>query len=940
MKSYLLLLLTFLGFSATVLAQGTGKLAGRVTDHITNEPIIGAVVFINGSSQGTTTDVNGDYSLKLQEGIYSIAVTYVAYKQHTLSNIKIETGKTTKLDISIEENTTNINTVTIIGTRQTNTDISLITELKESEIVASGVSGEQIAKSLDRDAAETVKRIPGVTVMNNRYIYIRGLGERYNTVMLNDALTPSTEIDAKSFSFDILPTSVIDRIMIYKGGSPELPGEFGGGIIKVYTKNFADKNSTSVSLSGSYRAGTTFNNFSTYQGSKTDFLGFDNGYRALPNSFPTNINKVSAENLQILGRQLPKSWAASQSTAVPDLRFSLGLTRRLDVGSMKISNITALTYSNTRQFSTSTRNRYLDEINPDGSSRKEFEYYDNRSIQSVRLGLIHNWSVRLNNTNKIEFQNLFNQLGASEVISRTGTDFSNGATGLDIQSTSLRYESRGIYSGQLQGTHDFNDYRTQLTWTTGYSHTSRNEPDFRRARYQRDAGSNDNFRLVAPFGADPQQAGRFYSELGENIFMAGTHVEHKLGSKDSTDNENQIKLRAGFYAERKARSFNARWMSYARADATQFNSTLLELPLNEAFAPQNINNSTGFKLVEGTNPSDHYDASNNLAAAYVGANVPFNQRLNASGGVRIEYNQLQLSTGEFGGAEVNVNRPITSVLPSLNLTYNLTERAMLRFGSSISVNRPEFREIAPFTYFDFQLNSEIKGNTELIPATIYNTDLRYEFYPHPTETVSFGAFYKYFKNPIETITQSVSGNPAYTFANADFSTSVGIEAEVRKSFLDLSESKFIQNLSWVFNASLIKSNVSLEGLGEKVEGQDKNRAMMGQSPYIVNSGFYYEDADNNLQVSLLYNVIGKRIFVVGDYRNPTVYEMPRQAIDLTITKSITSRLEVKGGIQDILNQKYRFIQDTNRDGKITSVDENIANVQRGSYSTIGMSYKF
>ena len=265
---------------------------------------------------------------------------------------------------------------------------------------------------------------------------------------------------------------------------------------------------------------------------------------------------------------------------------------------------------------------------------------------------------------------------------------------------------------------------------------------------------------------------------------------------------------------------------------------------------------------------------------------------------------------------------------------------MLRFGSSISVNRPEFREIAPFTYFDFQLNSEIKGNTELISGTIYNTDLRYEFYPNPTETVSFGAFYKYFKNPIETITQSVSGNPSYTFANADYSNSIGIETEIRKSFLDLSENKFIQNLSFVMNASLIKSKVSLEGLGEKVEGQDKNRAMMGQSPYIINSGLYYQDDVNNLQVSLLYNVIGKRIFVVGDYRNPTVYEMPRHAIDLTITKSIGSRLEIKGGIQDILNQKFRFIQDTNRDGNITSADENIANYKRGSYTSLGMSYKF
>src|SRR5688572_13580379 len=305
MKTQLLLLLAFFSITLSGFAQVQGTLAGRVLDKNTKEPVIGAVVYITGSTKGASTDVDGNYSIKADPGIYKIAVTYVSYKQTNLENIKADAGKTTTLNINIEEDSKQLNAVTIVGTRQTNTEMSLITELKKSEIVANGISGEQISKSLDRDAAETVKRIPGVTVMNNRYIYIRGLSERYNTVMLNDALTPSTEVDVKAFSFDILPSSVIDRIMIYKGGSPELPGEFGGGVIKVYTKNFADANETSINISSGYRAGTTFNDFSSYKGSKTDFLGFDNGFRALPTSFPTNLNKVSSENLQILGKQLP-----------------------------------------------------------------------------------------------------------------------------------------------------------------------------------------------------------------------------------------------------------------------------------------------------------------------------------------------------------------------------------------------------------------------------------------------------------------------------------------------------------------------------------------------------------------------------------------------------------------------------------------------------------
>jgi TonB-dependent receptor len=936
MKTFLLLLLTFFTISPTVFAQLSGTLSGKVTDKATNEPVIGAVVFITGSTKGSLTDENGNYSLKLEAGIYKIAVTYVSYKQITYDNIKIESGKTTTLNIGIEEDTKHLNAVTIVGTRQTNTNMALITELKKSEIVANGVSGEQIAKSLDRDAAETVKRIPGVTVMNNRYIYIRGLSERYNTVLMNDALTPSTEVDVKAFSFDILPTSVIDRIMIYKGGSPELPGEFGGGVIKVYTKNFADANETSLSVSTAYRGGTTFNDFSSYKGSKTDFLGFDNGYRALPNSFPASLTKVSAENLQTLGRQLPNSWGANIGTAAPDLRLSLGLNRRMNIGNVKISNITALTYSNTRQFTTFERNRYQENPNPEQQqSEKEFTFIDQQSNQNARLGLIHNWAVRLNDNNKIEFRNLFNQLGSSEVVNRSGNLESER---VDIQSISQRYESRGIYSGQLQGTHNYNEENTEFTWTTGYSRTNRNEPDFRRARYQRNTGTNDPFLLFVPFGADPQQAGRFYSELKENIYMAGSQIEQTFGAKDSSGTDvNQVKVRAGFYTEHKTRDFNARWMSYAKGNAVTFDESLRALSLNQVFAPENINNITGFKLAEGTNPSDQYQASNDLLAGYVGGYVPVSGNFNAAGGVRIEHNRQQLTSAEFGGKEIKVDNPVTYVLPSLNLTYNLSQKSMLRFGSSVSVNRPEFREIAPFSYFDFQLNSEIKGNPNLKSATIYNTDLRYEFYPNPTETVSFGAFYKYFKNPIESTILGSSGNPIFFFTNADFSTSYGLETEVRKSFLDLSTNRIIQNTSLVLNASLIKSQIDL---GDQAEGQEQKRAMMGQSPYIVNAGLYYQEEESGLQVSMLYNVIGKRIFLVGNYRNPTVYEMPRNVIDLTITKSIGNRLEIKGGIQDILNQKSRLVQDTNLDGKITSVDENIANNRRGSYSSVGMSYKF
>ncbi len=929
----LITLLTIL-FSPVYAFSQQGTLAGKVTDKKTGEAIIGAVVFIKGSSKGTATDLDGAYKLPLDAGVYSISVSSLSYKPTDYSNIEIEAGKTTTLDVQIEDNSTALSTVTIVGTRQTNTEMALVEDLKKSEIVVSGVSGEQIAKSLDRDAAAVVRRIPGVTVMNDRYIMIRGLSERYNTVMLNNALTPSTETDSRAFSFDVLPTSVLDRILVFKSGSPELPGEFGGGVIKVYTKNFADENTTTLGISGGYRAGTTFGSFKGYKGGNTDFLGFDDGTRALPGSFPANLSTVSGEALTDAARQLKNNWGVKSITATPDLRLSLGLNRRFDLGSADISNISAISYSNTRQYNEVSRFRYYKWYEGQSAAQRlEYSYQDKEYSQSARLGIISNWAVRLNNSNKLEFRNLFNQLGQSQVIERSGYQQAND---VDVQNVAQRYESRSIYSGQLQGTHDRNNDKTTYTWTAGYNYTNRNEPDYRRIRSQRAAGTNNAFEWVIPYAASTFDAGRFYSKLKENAYIANAQVEHRF-TKGDTLVENAPKIRAGVYAERKDRTFDARWMAYTVADPSQFNNSLLTLPLSELFTENNINSTTGFSLKEGTNPTDRYDASNTLLAGYVGGSMPVQEKLNLAGGIRVEYNRQQLNTTRFGGVPVKVDNPITSLLPSLNATYNFNQRSLLRGGYSVSVNRPEFRELAPFAYYDFQMNAEIQGNEDVTTATIHNADLRYEFYPNPTELISFGAFYKYFRNPIETYILPSSSNSIFETNNAVSAQSYGIETEIRKSFLNLSNHKFIQNTSLVLNASVIDSKIDL---GDKAENQAKKRAMYGQSPFIVNAGLYYQDDERKMQVNLLYNVIGKRIFAVGDNDAPSVYEMPRHVLDLAITKNIGRHLELKAGIQDVLNQKVRLIQDSNNDAKITAIDDDFTTFRRGSYSTLGINYKF
>ena len=931
----LLFLLTFLTVTFYSNAQ-QGTLSGKVKDKLTGEPIIGATVAIAGTSKGVATDFNGDYTISLDAGTYKVNISYVSYKTQTQENIKITAGQTTTLPINLESSATELSAVTVTGARQTNTDVALIKELKNSNIVVSGMSAEQITRTQDRDASETVRRIPGVTVMNNRFIVIRGMAERYNTVMLNDAFTPSTEPDVKSFSFDLLPTSVIDRILIFKSGSADLPGDFGGGVIKVYTKNVANENSTSFGISASYRGNTTLNSFNTYPGSKTDFLGFDNGARQLPGIFPAKLNTIqNPEQLTTLGRSLPNTWQTNETTALPDLRLSFGLSRLFDVKGVKLSNITALSYSNTRLRTTGTRRRYDDENN--GESPLNYDYVDDISTVSSRIGLVHNWAASFNEKNKIEFRHLFNQLASSDALYRTGQEVANG---FDQRNYSLRFESRSIYSGQLQGTHDFNNDKTTVTWTGGYTYTNRNEPDYRRVRTQRNTDTDAPYSITYKPTPSLGDAGRFYSKLNENSFSFNTKISHSFYKADSLA-EKAPKIWGGFYAERKNRDFLSRFFSYRPANPIEFNYGILNQSLEQAFAPENINSATGWEIVEGTGAKDAYVAHNTYLAGFVGADVHLSDRLLASGGLRLEYNRQELGITE--DAPRSVDAPLTKLLPSLNLTYNFNNRSLLRFGSSISVNRPEFRELANFSYYDFINLWEISGNPNLTTATIYNTDLRYEFYPTPTEMISFGLFGKYFLNSIERFFQNTNAQNALSFRNSDYAYNYGIETEIRKSFSALSNSPFIQKFSLVLNASLIRSQVETTvyndatGLVDNVE----RRPLTGQAPFIINTGVYYQNDERNLQLNLLYNVVGTRIYAVGLAGTiPTVYEMPRNVIDVSFTKGIGEHLEIRGGISDLLNQKFRLIQDSDYNTKITKRDDAVQELRRGSYSTLGITYKF
>jgi len=919
MNLRILSLFIFVSLLSSISFGQTGILKGHIIDSKTKEGMIGATILVDGTTTGTTTDFDGNFEiLSIPAGVHKIIISSIGYSDLVIEKVRIENGKESIINSSMDEASLILDAVEVKAQRKTDTEVSVVSEIRQLANIAVGVSSQQITKTQDRDASQVVRRVPGVSIFDDRFIVIRGLNERYNTVLLNDIITPSTEVDVKSFSFDLIPSSAIDRMMVYKSPSADLPGDIAGGAIKIYTKTVPDGDNLSIGLTVGYRGNATGNVVTDYKGSATDVVGFGSNYRSLPSGFPSTRNVISNAGTEAMienFRNLNPYYDIQSKTVNPDVRANINFTKRFFIGDKELTNISYVNYSNTNTFQQMIQNRFL----YDESVASTFS--DNNYNNNIRLGAMSNWALILNPRNKIEFRNIFNQLATKETVIRTGKLFENG---LEISNQSFRYEQKSILSSQINGTHDLSD-KTKLKWIGGFGYTKRSEPDFRRFTSSRELGSDHAFRIDLQQFESPtlQQAARFWSNMDEFVVTGTASVDKIIGTKHS-DSEKNKTLKFGIYSEYKDRYFKARWFGIVNPNRVSADITT-QKP-EDFFTNDNLRSSRVF-YSEGTNFDDKYTAQNMLNAAYASYYVPFTDKFNATFGIRGEYNQQLLQSRERGGGQkVDVNNSIFSPMPSLNATYKMTEKHLVRLAYGTTVNRPEFRELAPFTYYDFIFDVSRRGNKNIKVATIHNFDLRYDFYPSKGELITIGAFYKKFTNPIEAAIFYNGSTVSFTVANSESAQSTGIEVEIRKNL--------VKNFMVMFNASLINSNVVVSGLS------DFSRFLQGQSPYLINAGLFYNLPESGWQANLLYNVVGKRIYVIGDnVLSSNVFEMPRNVIDMNVSKTF-GKLEIKAGAQDILNQPFKLIQDTNRDNKITDTDGIFQEFRRGSNFYLGINFKF
>lgn len=885
-------------FIITTLRAYAADIKGKVTDSTTGEPLIGATIQIDGTPKATATDIDGLFAFSgLDENAnYTLTIKYISYKTKKIDGVRAE-AQPQAIEIKLTPDEQTLNEVTVTGVARKNTEIAVIQMTKSSPVIVSNVSAQEITKTQDTNAGEVIRRVPGVSLIDDKFVMVRGLSQRYNNVWINGGAVPSSEADSRAFSFDLIPSSQIDNMQIVKTPSPEYPADYTGGFITITTKDIPAENTAELSVGGNWNDITSFSDFKYAKGSGTDFLGFDSGMRGLNGGINSTLNSIAGNGVDLQNNHLNNDWRVRNMNPVGDLKLSGSLGRSWKLGDRQLGMIAAFNYSNEYRKYEDMQNNLFGVYDADKDQSNYLRYsVDDQYNHNVRLGAMLNFTLlSADGNSKYQLKNIFNQIGNDRYTWREGLS----AQSDNENSAEYYYRSRTTYNGQITGKHTF--ALDELDWSASYSYANRNVPDRRRYLI------NDALEPGVMQLTSPNDISREWTKLDEHIVSAAVNDKHdfKFGSFTPS-------IKFGAYGEYRTRKYTTRDFIYNwNAASNTLPDGFRQFDLSEMLSDESYFGADRLYLLEEQHMRNNYKGNNYLGAGYFAANIPLGN-FNIYAGLRYEYDHMELITNTRDNAEspFSHNYEYNDLFPSVNTTYKINDKHQLRLSYGKTVNRPEFREVSPSVFYDFDLASNVQGNTDLKPCYIQNVDFRYEFYPSKGELISIAAFYKYFDSPIEW-TYTVTGGTSlvYSYMNAQRANNYGIELDIRKdlSFIGL------PGFSWSFNGALIKSRVKFEA-GSKEE----DRPMQGQSPYLVNTGLFYKNDKLQLDVALLYNRIGKRIIGVGRsegttsgneaLRVPDSYEMPRDVIDLSASKKFGNHWELKLSIRDLLAQKVYYKQ--------------------------------
>ncbi len=931
MKKIILFAIVLVSFT-TLFAQ-KGKITGKVANG-KNEPLAGVTIKITGGITGfVKTDIDGRYTFSADAGKkVNIEFSYVGYASKTINDVAVsKAGDVENIDVVMQQGGKELEGVTIKSTSARNngrgeTVNAMLSFQRNTNTVASVISAEAIKRSPDKNTGEVLKRTAGASIQEGRFIVIRGLADRYNQAMLNGVLLTSTEPDRKTFSFDLIPAAMIDNIIINKAFVPEYPGEWAGGLIQVNTKDIPSKNFFNIQLGTGFNTQTTGKDFYVDKAGKTDWLGIDDGTRNLPSSYTTKSgfdNLTPAEKTAI-GANMRNAWTPTKKTAPlnTSLQINGGFTGTLF--GKKVGGSVGIVYNKT--------NKNLNVVNRSNSLSGNvfsvnYDYNDNRFIQETLLGALANFSIQLNALNKVSVKTAVNVNGTNSVNQRTGVNIGRGD---DIKGSEFTFKQNTFYTVHASGDHGITK-DLKLKWYGAFNILDGYIPDQRRIQYTKNLGSSNPYSLLLANSLSQESGSRIYQSLSDYIYTVGGDLNYSYNLFHQKQS-----VKGGYMFQVKDRLYDAKlFANYLPID----NPTLRLLPADLVFAATNFgdgsntSNKLAFDAIKGN--SFRYLANTILNAGFIQSDNLITSKLRIVWGLRVEnYDQL------VGSVKVSDPRhtysKVTDFLPGLNATYKVGTKTNLRVSASQTVIRPELRELSSLNLYDFELNASVQGNPNLQRTKVSNFDLRYELYPKAGEVFSIGAFYKYFDKPIEQIFNEGSGGAStFNYQNPEKATAFGTELELRKK-LDFISTGF-KNFTFQTNAAYIYSRISDKGF-------NVDRALQGQSPYLINVGLLYDLEKQGFNATLLFNQIGERIYLVGDISagagSPDIYEAPRSLLDLQFSKKLLkNKAEVRLNVSDILNQTQYFYQ--NSDSK-TSFQKNkdAYRFTRKFGTTVGITFNY
>lgn len=912
---------------ATAQSGADGSVVGTVVDAETGKGIAGAGIEETGSKIRVGTDGDGRFRLELKPGSHELRVVAPFYRARTLVGLAVKAGADTRADVELEPTPAGeIELLEVVADAYGGSEASQLLERKLAPTLSDNISAQMIKLSPDSDVAEIIQRVPAVTIRDNKYLNVRGLNERYTAALLNKSRLPSTDPQTRAVPLDLFPASFVESISVIKTYTPDLPGDFSGGLAEVTLNRYPEEFALDVGISTSGNTNTTFQRFDTYKGAgAADWFGYGDKFRDLPGYIPAqNIQRPPPAQQRAYAARFRDIWALDQTTAPPNFGINAS------IGGMATDDLGAalgVTYSTEwKRRNDEIAREFLTDGTGQLIAKDDFTY--DRSDFETELGFVGSAGYDLGEAHSFSLRSIYNRSSVDQVLVGNGTTANIEEP---LGTHTYFYTANELALGQLSAQHRLG--WIDVDWRSALSRTTQNQPDG-RFDTRLDPDGVDTWSPAAQGGR------RVFGRLAEN--MTDSAIDFTIPFKTDlsfTDVWDGLdgSFKFGPAYMWRARTHGLRQFTYSRP------GTLVDLsePTEELLVPQNILTPGGFVFSEVTQPRDSFKASQEIAAIYGMFDLPlFGGWQDADGdvwhqlrlvaGVRGEYSYIATQTKDNSGNPIKPILNDLDPLPGVSLIYSPTDEMNLRFAYSRAVARPELRELSPVQYPAPGGLRPLAGNENLVSSSIESFDVRWEWFLSANEILSAGVFYKDLQDPIEAIVINQGSNNVDSFVNADSATLVGVELESR---LDLHRfTDYLDGFSLLANATYVHSNVKIPDAGVGTDTTSDDRELQGQAPYIVNLSLDYTHPDWGT-ARVLYNTIGKRLSAVGENPLPDIFEQRRDQIDLVFITEINpfgTPLTAKLGVENLLNDDYVF----DEGGEITR------KYDTGVKVSFGLSYSY